>query len=126
VLDGEIAVPNEKGATHIGDLQDEIAQGQGERLAYFAFNMLHFNGHDLRGCPIQEGKDVLERFLKGVSFLASSVLATSSGRVIGYSRWRAIPDARGSSRNGSAALTGWSIQGALVDAGRGVSRGAPP
>jgi bifunctional non-homologous end joining protein LigD len=46
---GDIAVPDEKGATHIGDLQDDIAQGRSDRLAYFAFDLLHLDGRDLRG-----------------------------------------------------------------------------
>jgi hypothetical protein len=33
VIDGEIAVPDEKGATHIGDLQDELARGNDDRHA---------------------------------------------------------------------------------------------
>jgi ATP-dependent DNA ligase len=34
ILDGEIAVPDEGGCTHIGDLQDDVARGRRERLAY--------------------------------------------------------------------------------------------
>jgi hypothetical protein len=30
----EVVVPDAKGATHIGDLQDELANGKGDRLAY--------------------------------------------------------------------------------------------
>src|SRR5215467_14477865 len=56
VLDGEIAVPDERGVTHIGDLQDAIAGRQADRLAYFAFDLLHVDGHDLRRCPIEERK----------------------------------------------------------------------
>jgi hypothetical protein len=40
VLDGEINVHDRKGATYIGDMQEELASGTGERLAYF--------GRDLR------------------------------------------------------------------------------
>jgi ATP-dependent DNA ligase len=55
---------DEKGATHIGDLQDEIARGRGDRLAYFAFDLLYLDGHDLRGCPNEERKGLLERVLQ--------------------------------------------------------------
>jgi bifunctional non-homologous end joining protein LigD len=64
VLDGEIAVPDERRATHIGDLQEAIARGGRDRLAYFAFDLLHLDGHDLRGCAIEERKALLERALK--------------------------------------------------------------
>jgi bifunctional non-homologous end joining protein LigD len=83
VLDGEIAVPDEKGATHISDLQDDIAQGRSDRLAYFAFDLLHLDGHDLRGCPIEERKGLLERVIKA----AASPRVLSVGHVIGKGAW---------------------------------------
>jgi bifunctional non-homologous end joining protein LigD len=83
VLDGEIAVPDEKGATHIGDLQDDIAQGRSDRLAYFAFDLLHLDGHDLRGCPVEERKDLLERVIKA----AASPRVVSVGHVVGKGAW---------------------------------------
>jgi bifunctional non-homologous end joining protein LigD len=83
VLDGEIAVPDEKGATHISDLQDDIAQGCSDRLAYFAFDLLHLDGHDLRGCPIEERKALLERVIKA----AASPRVLSVGHVIGKGQW---------------------------------------
>src|SRR6266581_7009753 len=54
VLDGEIAAPDDRGVTHIGDLQDAIAYRQPDRLAYFAFDLLHLDGHDFRRCAIEE------------------------------------------------------------------------
>jgi bifunctional non-homologous end joining protein LigD len=83
VLDGEIAVPDEKGATHISDLQDDIAQGRSDRLAYFAFDLLHLDGRDLRGCPIEERKDLLERVIKA----AASPRVVSIGHVVGKGAW---------------------------------------
>ena len=44
MLDGEIAVPDERGVTHIDALNEAIA----ERFAYFAFDLLHLDGHDLQ------------------------------------------------------------------------------
>src|SRR5207245_6602784 len=63
VLDGEIAVPDDRGVTQIGDLQDAIARRRPERLAYFAFDLLHLDGHDLRSCPIEDRKALLEDLL---------------------------------------------------------------
>jgi bifunctional non-homologous end joining protein LigD len=83
VLDGEIAVPDERGATHIGDLQDDIAQGRSDRLAYFAFDVLHLDGHDLRGCPIEERKALLERVIKA----AASPRLVSVSHVVGRGAW---------------------------------------
>src|SRR5207248_4662457 len=63
VLDGEIAVPDEGGVTHIDALSDAMAGRQPERLTYFAFDLLYFDGHDLRRCRIEEHKSVLRQVL---------------------------------------------------------------
>jgi bifunctional non-homologous end joining protein LigD len=59
VIDGEIAAPDERGATHLDDLATAIANGRPELLAYFAFDLLHLDGHDLRACPLVERKEML-------------------------------------------------------------------
>jgi bifunctional non-homologous end joining protein LigD len=68
VLDGEIAVPDDRGVTHLDALSEAISDRRAERLAYFAFDLLHLDGHDLRRCPIEDRKmllrDILERILK--------------------------------------------------------------
>jgi ATP-dependent DNA ligase len=52
-------VPDEKGVTHIDALSKALAKRQPERLAYFAFDLLHLDGHDLRDCPIEDRKVLL-------------------------------------------------------------------
>jgi bifunctional non-homologous end joining protein LigD len=59
VLDGEIAVPDERGVTHIDLLTQAMRQRRPEQLAYFAFDLLHLDGHDLRGCAIEDRKALL-------------------------------------------------------------------
>jgi bifunctional non-homologous end joining protein LigD len=59
VLDGEIAVPDDRGVTHLDALSEAIAERRPERLAYFAFDLLHLDGHDLRSCPIEDRKMLL-------------------------------------------------------------------
>jgi bifunctional non-homologous end joining protein LigD len=59
VLDGEIAVPDERGVTHIDALNEAITERRPEWLAYFAFDLLHFDGHDLKRCPIEDRKALL-------------------------------------------------------------------
>ena len=59
VLDGEIAVPDDRGVTHIDALSEAISARQPERLAYFAFDLLHLDGHDLRRCGIEDRKALL-------------------------------------------------------------------
>jgi bifunctional non-homologous end joining protein LigD len=59
VLDGEIAVPDDRGVTHLDALSEAIAGRHPERLAYFAFDLLHLDGHDLRRCAIDDRKMLL-------------------------------------------------------------------
>jgi bifunctional non-homologous end joining protein LigD len=59
VLDGEIAVPDGRGVTHLDALSDAISEGRPDRLAYFAFDLLHLDGHDLRRCAIEDRKMLL-------------------------------------------------------------------
>jgi bifunctional non-homologous end joining protein LigD len=59
VLDGEIAVPDERGVTHIDGLTATIRERRPEQFAYFAFDILHHDGHDLRRCPIEDRKALL-------------------------------------------------------------------
>src|SRR4051794_29571985 len=42
-LDGEIAVPDDRGVTHIDGLSEAISERRYDRLAYFAFDLLHFD-----------------------------------------------------------------------------------
>jgi bifunctional non-homologous end joining protein LigD len=59
VLDGEIAVPDERGVTHIDQLTEALRLRRPEQLAYFAFDLLHLDGHDLRACRIEDRKALL-------------------------------------------------------------------
>jgi ATP-dependent DNA ligase len=59
VLDDEIAAPDERGVTHIDALTEALAKRQPERLAYFAFDLFHLDGHDLRACAIEDRKALL-------------------------------------------------------------------
>jgi bifunctional non-homologous end joining protein LigD len=65
VLDGEIAVADERGITHIDHLlQDAFGRRGPDRLTYFAFDLLYLDGHDLRRCPIEERKALLRHVLE--------------------------------------------------------------
>ena len=56
VLDGEIAVPDERGVTHIDALSETISARRPEQFAFFAFHLLYLDGHDLRRCQIEDRK----------------------------------------------------------------------
>ena len=59
MLDGEIAAPDDRGVTHIDALSEAIAARRPEQFAYFAFDLLHLDGHDLRRCPVEDRKAIL-------------------------------------------------------------------
>ncbi len=65
-LDGEIAVPDDRGVTHIDLLNDALAGRNPDRLTYFAFDLLYVDEHDLRRCPIEERKALLRQVLDEV------------------------------------------------------------
>ncbi len=62
LLDGEVAVVTKNGTTSFQALQNlDASAGQ---LAYFAFDLLHLDGRDLRPLPIEARKAQLERLVK--------------------------------------------------------------
>lgn len=59
VIDGEIAVLNEKGISHFGSLQNWRSEADGS-LIYYLFDILWLNGYDLTGLPLTERRSILE------------------------------------------------------------------
>ncbi|HEY4901254.1 MAG TPA: DNA ligase D [Terriglobales bacterium] len=66
ILDGEVVVLNEDGTTSFADLQAAFQEGANKPLAYFAFDLLHLDGHNLRGLPLIDRKAVLAPIVKDV------------------------------------------------------------
>ena len=65
ILDGEVVVLAENGTTSFADLQAAFQEGVKKPLTYFIFDLLHLNGHNLRGLPLTERKTNLEPLLEG-------------------------------------------------------------
>jgi bifunctional non-homologous end joining protein LigD len=59
LLDGEAAVVLPDGTTSFNALQNAMEEGSRERLAYFAFDLLHLDGQDLTRAPLEERKAAL-------------------------------------------------------------------
>ncbi len=66
ILDGEVVVLNEDGATSFADLQTAFQEGARRPLTYFAFDLLHLNGHNLRELPLVDRKAILSQIVKDV------------------------------------------------------------
>lgn len=65
ILDGEIVVLNEKGASSFQGLQNLLSQAGRGQLVYYVFDLLYLDGWDLRGVPLVERKALLARLLEG-------------------------------------------------------------
>ena len=61
VLDGEVAVPDGRGATSLEALQGALSADQGHELVFYAFDLLYLNGHDLAAEPLMARKSLLRR-----------------------------------------------------------------
>jgi hypothetical protein len=86
VLDGEIAVPDERGVTHIDALNEAVSARRPEQFAYFAFDLLHLDGHDLRRCPIEDRKALLRDVIGAARRERIVCLTTSSASAANCSR----------------------------------------
>ncbi len=62
LLDGEVAVLDERGITSFHALQT-AASTPAPELRYFVFDLLHLDGHDLTGVPLLERKEALRALL---------------------------------------------------------------
>ena len=80
---GEVVVLNEDGTTSFADLQAAFQEGANQPLTYFAFDLLHLSGHNLRGLPLVDRKAILEPLVKDVDgVLRYSEHLESDGEVI--------------------------------------------
>jgi len=83
ILDGEVVVMHENGTTSFADLQAAFQEGARKPLTYFAFDLLHLDGHNLRGLPLIDRKAILAQVMKDVDgALRYSEHLQSDGEVI--------------------------------------------
>ena len=66
IVDGEVVVLNESGTTSFADLQAAFQEGARKPVTYFAFDLLHLDGHNLRGLPLIDRKAILAQIVKEV------------------------------------------------------------
>jgi hypothetical protein len=70
LIDGEMVVQDERGVSDFEALRGAIAR-EPHRLVFFAFDLIHLDGEDLRGAPLDKRKG--ERDPEGVLFPCGSV-----------------------------------------------------
>jgi bifunctional non-homologous end joining protein LigD len=66
ILDGEAVALDERGVSSFADLQAAFQEERQQHISYFAFDLLHLDGHNLRGLPLGERKEILEQLLRKV------------------------------------------------------------
>ncbi len=79
VIDGEIVAVNESGAADFGALQQWRSEADGE-LRYYVFDILWYEGHDLRNLPLSDRKAILEAIIPAGGAILSSPAYNASGK----------------------------------------------
>jgi bifunctional non-homologous end joining protein LigD len=77
LLDGEVVWLGADGKADFQALQGALGEGRDERLAYFAFDLLHLDGHDLTRAPLLERKELLAKLLAAAPAEAKAALRYS-------------------------------------------------
>lgn len=65
LIDGEVVVERGSGASDFSALQQDLSEGRSDRFLFYAFDLLHLDGHDLRNAPLVERKALLEALISG-------------------------------------------------------------
>jgi bifunctional non-homologous end joining protein LigD len=66
ILDGEVVALDDEGRTSFADLQAAFREGKHRSLLYFAFDLLHLDGHNLRALPLTQRKTILAGLLSRI------------------------------------------------------------
>ena len=59
LVDGEVVHLTEDGSSSFAGLQKALSEGRTDKLVYYAFDLLHVDGRDLTGLPLEERKATL-------------------------------------------------------------------
>jgi bifunctional non-homologous end joining protein LigD len=64
IFDGEIVYLDEEGHSRFAGLQDAMARHDMSHVVVYLFDLLYWNGHDLRAQPLEERKKLLKEIIK--------------------------------------------------------------
>jgi bifunctional non-homologous end joining protein LigD len=64
LIDGEVVAMGENGISSFSALQEALSEERTENLVFFAFDLLHLDGEDLRAEPLLARKERLESLLQ--------------------------------------------------------------
>lgn len=67
LIDGEVVVLGQDGVSRFQDLQQSLGESHGSNTTYFAFDLIHLDGLDLRRCTLVDRKKVLRALFASVT-----------------------------------------------------------
>jgi bifunctional non-homologous end joining protein LigD len=67
ILDGEVVALDKNGGTSFADLQAAFQEGKQKYLTYFAFDLLHLDGRNVRDLPLSQRKKLLTELLSNIN-----------------------------------------------------------
>jgi bifunctional non-homologous end joining protein LigD len=82
ILDGEIVALDENGRPSFQILQQRNGSGVPANIEYYAFDLLHLEGEDLRSSSLEERRRRLKRVLEGSGFRLSPELPGTAAEVV--------------------------------------------
>ena len=83
LIDGELVVEADNGASDFSAMQADLSEGRTDRFVYYAFDLLHLDGFDLRGLPLAQRKSLLAQVLEGAhDRIRFSADFTESGDIV--------------------------------------------
>lgn len=85
IVDGEVVVPAENGATDFSVLQDEL-KGKSKKIVLVAFDLLYLNGYDLRRLPLIERKTHLKKIIDGTDIQFSESFEVGGREMYAHAR----------------------------------------
>jgi len=65
IVDGELVVETGSGGSDFSVLQAALSEGRSDGFVFYAFDLLHLDGQDLRDEPLEQRKQALAGLLKG-------------------------------------------------------------
>jgi bifunctional non-homologous end joining protein LigD len=80
IIDGEIVVPAADGTTDFSVLQNEL-KGKSDKIVMVAFDLLYWNGQDLRKVPLIERKAALKKLIAKTAIQFSESFELDGGEM---------------------------------------------
>ena len=65
LIDGELVVENNSGASDFSSLQADLSEGRSDRFVFYVFDLLYLDGYDLRALPLIARKELLKKIVAG-------------------------------------------------------------